>query len=60
MTMVNTELYDIIDDNGGEGYKSEKSVNWEYKNFYAGIPDITTYCDNGRWYIVQSKKQSDM
>lgn len=55
--MIDTKRYDIIDNNG---YPNREEA-YEVAKIYSGYMNgITTYRDNGLWYIVQSKILANM
>lgn len=57
---MNNEIYDLIDDNCGEGFESKDEAYKEIRQGYVGIPGITAFCEDERWYIVQSKVMKDI
>ena len=58
LTRMNRESYEIIDynsDNGYNGYESKEEAERKIDECYNEMPCVTTYEEDGRWYIVQSK-----
>ena len=54
--MINTELYEVIDDNCGEGYESHYEASREIQKSYQGREsELTVKKDYERWYIVRPK-----
>lgn len=57
--MQETEKYEIIDDNSGEGYETYYDAAREMQTAYSGVPDLMVKADNGRWCIVRRKIEGD-
>lgn len=50
--MVDTKNYIIVE---SEGYEDKSAAYDSIRICYAHLKGVTTYYDNGLWYIVQSK-----
>ena len=50
--MIDTKNFILVDD---FGFVHKPDAYDTLRAFYRDLPGITTYYDNGRWYIVQSK-----
>lgn len=57
--MQETEKYEIIADNSGEGYETYYDAAREMQTAYSGVPDLMVKADNGRWCIVRRKIEGD-
>lgn len=53
--MINTEHYEIVDDNCGEGYETHYEASRAMHECYKGRTDLTVKKDYERWYIVREK-----
>lgn len=50
--MINTRNYIVLEN---RGYQSKTEAYEQIKIWYSHMNGVTTYFDNGLWYIVQSK-----
>ena len=50
--MIDTRNYSILE---SVGYADKTEAYEHIRLFYSGVNGVTTYYDNGMWYIVQSK-----
>ncbi|MEE0866552.1 MAG: hypothetical protein U0L98_07195 [Clostridia bacterium] len=50
--MINTKLYTVLD---SEGYTTKDEAYAVIRMCYEEMSGVTTYYDNGLWFIVQSK-----
>lgn len=50
--MIDTRHYILLDI---KGYDSQSEAYEQVKIWYSHMNGVTTYFDNGLWYIVQSK-----
>lgn len=55
--MIDTKRYDIIENNG---YPNKGEAYEVIEKYYSNMNGVTTYNDNGLWYIVQSKILANM
>lgn len=50
--MVDTKNYSLLEN---EGYTDKSMAYEQIRSCYSNMNGVTTYYDNGLWYIVQSK-----
>lgn len=50
--MIDTKNYILLE---SEGYADKSEAYAHIRLFYSEMKGVTTYYDNGMWYIVQSK-----
>jgi len=50
--MIDTKNYILVE---GEGYANKSEAYDTIRLCYSTLKGVTTYYDNGLWYIVQSK-----
>lgn len=50
--MIDTRNYIVLE---SEGYQSKTEAYTHIKLWYSHLNGVTTYFDEGLWYIVQSK-----
>lgn len=55
--MINTNIYDIIEE---DGYLNKDEAYEIAQIYLINKKGVTTYFDNGLWYIVQSKILAEM
>lgn len=53
--MIDTKRYTLL---VMEGYTNKAEAYNVINVYYADMPGVTTFFDNGLWYIVQSKALS--
>ena len=50
--MIDTKNYILLE---ARGYASKREAHDHIRIWYGHMKGVTTYYDNGKWYIVQSK-----
>ena len=50
--MIDTKNFEILEP---EGFENKKDAYDIYELKYSDVKGVTTYFDNGLWYIVKSK-----